>query len=116
MHEHAIQHPPGINIQAERNVADPENGLHFRQLLLDAFYRLQSLYSSHAVVFLPGRDWQRKRVKNHIHRPNAIFLGSQIEDTFSNSNFLVRGERHAVFINGECDYRRAVSLGHRQHF
>ena len=40
VHEHAIQHPPWINIQTKRNVADPKDCLHFRQFLLDAFYRL----------------------------------------------------------------------------
>ena len=33
-----------------------------------------------------------------------------------NRNFPVRRQRHALFIDGQRDYSRAVSLRHRQHF
>ena len=31
------------------------------------------------------------------------------------SHLFVCGQRHAIFVNGERDHRRAIALGHRQH-
>ncbi len=52
VHENAVQHTSRIHVQAERNIADTENGLDFRKLLLDALYGVQSLNSRGAIFLL----------------------------------------------------------------
>jgi len=44
-----------------------------------------------------------------------IFCG-KVEDAMRDRNFLVGGQGHAFFVDGECDYACAVALGHGQDF
>ena len=44
---------------------------------------------------------------------DAVLLCRQIEDAMCDRDFLVRGQRHALFIDGQRDYSRAVALCHR---
>ncbi len=113
--EHAVQHAPRVGVQPERNVADAEHRLRQRQLGLDRLHRLQRLDAGGAIVFLSRRDRQRQRVEDQIHRTNAVLVHRQIVDALGDGQLLLRRQRHAVFVDGQRDHRRAVALGHRQH-
>ena len=115
VHEHAVQHPASIDGESERNVADAENGMYFRQLLLNAAHGFQRFFAGGTVLILAGGDRQGERVEDEIDGTDAIFLGGQLEDALGDGYFLVGGKRHAGFVNGERDDGGAVALGHGQH-
>ena len=46
----------------------------------------------------------------------AVFLCRQIEDAMRDRDFLIGGQRHALFIDGQRDDAGAVALRHGQHF
>ena len=116
MHKHAVEHAPGIDIKPERNIADAENRLNIGQFFLDSLDRIQRLDSCRPILLLASRNRQRERIENQIDCANAIFVRRQIGNAVRDCNFLVRGERHAIFVDGERDHRRAIALGHRQNF
>ena len=116
MHENRIQHAPRVSIEAERNVADTENCLNLGQLLLDALHRGQGLDSRRAVVFLPCSNRQSEGVEDYVDAAEAIFFRRQFVDAVGNGDFLVGGQGHAVFVDGQRNHGGAVAPGHGQDF
>src|SRR5262249_55252094 len=114
VHENAVEHAPRVHAETKRNVADAEDGLHLGQLLLDAAYRFQRLSAGSAVLHLACGDWQRQSVKDQVNRTNAVFLRRQLINTLGDCDFLVGGERHSFFVDGERNHRRPIALGHWQ--
>ena len=115
VHKNRIQYTSRVNIQPERDVADAEDCLDLGQFFLDPLDRIQRFDPGSAVFFLPCRYGQRECVKNQIYRANAILLRRQVVNAFGNSHFLFGCKRHSFFIDCQCDYRRAVTLRHREH-
>ena len=116
VHEDRIQNPPRISIQPKRNIADAQNRLNVGQFFLDPLDCLQRLDSGAAVLILAGRNRQSQRIENQIRPVQPILLRSQIEDAMRDRHLLLRGQRHAVFVDGQRNHRRAVALRHRQNF
>ena len=56
---------------------------------LIAFTAFRRLDAGGAVVFLTGRDGQRQRVENQVHRPNAVLVHRQIEDALGDGQLLL---------------------------
>ena len=115
MHENGIQHTPWINIKPERDVADAENCLDLGQFFLDPLDRIQRFDSRSPVFLLACCYGQCECVKNQINRANAILLRRQVVNAFGDGYFLFCCKRHSFFIDCQCDYRRAVTLRHREH-
>src|SRR5712671_3680183 len=116
MQKYRVQNASRIRVEAEADVADAEHRLYFRQFLMDALYGVQGLDARRPIFFLSGGDRERQRVEEQVHRTDTVLLCSQIEDAMRDRNFPVRGQRHALFIDGQCDDTRAIALRHRQHF
>src|SRR6185437_11503946 len=114
--ENAVQYAPWIDGESERDVAYAQNGTHLGQLLLDAAHGFERLDAGAAIFVLSGRDRQRQRIEDQIHRANAVLLGRELVDALGDRDFLVGGKRHAVFVDGQRDHRRAIALGHGQDF
>jgi hypothetical protein len=68
--------------------------------VLDPFQRVQGFDSSGAVLLLAGGNRQSKGIENNILGADSILLRSQIEDAVGDGGFLLRSERHAVFVYG----------------
>ncbi len=116
MHEDGIQHAPRVGIEAERNVADAEDRLYLGQFLLDALHRRQGFDSGGTVIFLPGGDGQSQRIEDHVDAAEAVLFRRQLVNALGDGDFLVGGQRHAVFVDGQRDHGGAVTPGHGQNF
>ena len=64
----------------------------------------------------PVEIGKRQRVEEQVHGTDAVLLCRQIENAMRDRDLLVRGQRHALFIDGQRDYACAIALRHWQHF
>ena len=75
MHENGVQHAPRIGVETERNIADAQNRLDVRQLLLDPLDGLKRLHTCRTVFLLASRNGQGQSVENEIGGIQSVFLG-----------------------------------------
>src|SRR6185295_17733644 len=76
--KNGIEHFPSRIGKPKRNVADPQQGLNVRDLLLDQSHTFDGLDRASDIVRVTGRARKNKRIDNYILDANTVVLGEQL--------------------------------------
>src|ERR1041384_1303572 len=109
--ENRVQHLPSGVGQAKGNIADSENRLDVRDLLLDQPHAFNCFNRAADVVFVPGGARKHKRIDDDVFNANTEIFGEKFDGTPRDFKLALAGYSLGlllVFVDATDDQRSAV--------
>ncbi len=112
--EHGVQHLAGRGREAERDVRDPEHGVHPRELPFDRLDRLDRLDAVAPALRHARRQRQRQGVEEEVLRFKPVAPDGEVVDRPGGVELPRRGAGLALLVDAGANDRGAVLRGESQ--
>ena len=105
--KHTVQYMPRGGVEPEGDIGKPQDDLNLRKLIPDHANALKRPKAKLAVILITGRDREGQRVNHQIRLRQPVLVAGKFHQAARDAQLILGGFRHAHFINGQRNHRRA---------